>query len=226
MNTKRNLTLQQMATIQNRLNEFTVKNWRKVLNANDFKTAMFDEFAELLNSGSWKWWKKAGHPVDMWNLKIEAVDVLHFALSVYIINNTVNSSGDLVLGLYNTSNNYMVNNNKIDRNVFINKSCAVLTSDNPVAVDDLFNSLGLLADEVSAIYTAKSELNFIRQEEGYKDGTYIKIQDGIEDNVKLEGVVKDFLFDTHTTLYDLRKNVRAKFYEQAKEEEVTEENHY
>ena len=222
--TKRFLTLKEMADIQDSLNEHTVPNWHKELGTNDFKTAMFDEFAELLNSGNFKWWKHSDTPVDIWNLKIEAIDILHFALSIYIGDNTVNSSADLVLGQYNKSNVYMVNGNNIVRNVFINKACAVLTSNNPVDLDDLFDSLGLLAEEISAIYTAKSELNFIRQDEGYKNGTYVKIKDGIEDNVKLEKVVREYLFDLHISLDELRIRVRETFYEQAKE--VEEENHY
>jgi len=224
--TKRYLTLKEMVDIQDQLNEHTVTNWRKTLNANDFKTAMFDELSELLNSSHWKWWSNKKVEVDYWNLKVEAIDILHFALSIYIMQNTAKPSEDLILGMYNTTNNYMINDGMIDRNVFINKACAVLTNNNPVAIDDLFNSLGLLAEEVSAIYTAKSELNFIRQDQGYKDGTYVKIQDGIEDNVKLEEVVRHFLFDTVLTLDELRQNVRGTFYEQAEKEETQEENHY
>ena len=240
----RHLTLREMAEIQTILNEYTVPNWRTELTSNDFKTAMFDEFAELLNSGSWKWWKHSDTPVDTWNLKIEAIDILHFALSIYICDNTINGSADLVLGEFNKPNAYMVNDNKIDRNVFINKACAVLTSNNPVVLDDFFDSVGLLSEEISAIYTAKSELNYIRQSAGYKNGTYIKIQDGVEDNVRLQDLVEDFLSDSDAGLTDLRDMVRSEFFTgadedtkyvfieeviengQAKEKESEEENHY
>ena len=209
---QRYLTLSEMVRIQSKLNEHTVTDWQKVLNANDFKTAMFDEFAELLNSAPFKWWKKSDNNIDIWNLKIEAVDILHFALSIYIINNTVNNSADLVLGLYNTDNAYMINNGRIDRNVFINRACNTLTSDNPIVLDELFDSLGMLAEEVSAIYTAKSELNHIRQSEGYKTGKYTKVVDGVEDNVRLQAVVEDFLSDKDMMLTDLRDMVRGEFF--------------
>ena len=42
---------------------------------------------------------------------------------------------------------------------------------------------GLDAEEVYALYFKKNELNFKRQNEGYKEGTYQKIVDGVEDNV-------------------------------------------
>ena len=41
---------------------------------------------------------------------------------------------------------------------------------------------GLSADEVINLYLKKNELNHKRQNEGYKDGTYEKVVNGIEDN--------------------------------------------
>lgn len=41
---------------------------------------------------------------------------------------------------------------------------------------------GLNADDVVALYLKKNELNHIRQNEGYKEGTYDKYAGGVEDN--------------------------------------------
>tara|TARA_A100001015_G_scaffold318284_1_gene437725 strand:+ start:3116 stop:3526 length:411 start_codon:yes stop_codon:yes gene_type:complete len=41
---------------------------------------------------------------------------------------------------------------------------------------------GLDADEVINLYLKKNELNHKRQNEGYKEGTYEKVKDGVEDN--------------------------------------------
>ena len=41
---------------------------------------------------------------------------------------------------------------------------------------------GLSADEVINLYLKKNELNHKRQNEGYKEGTYEKVVNGIEDN--------------------------------------------
>ena len=38
------------------------------------------------------------------------------------------------------------------------------------------------AKEVMELYAKKNKLNFKRQDEGYKEGTYDKYKDGIEDN--------------------------------------------
>jgi dimeric dUTPase (all-alpha-NTP-PPase superfamily) len=41
---------------------------------------------------------------------------------------------------------------------------------------------GLSAQEVIELYFKKNQLNFKRQEGGYKEGTYQKVVDGVEDN--------------------------------------------
>jgi dimeric dUTPase (all-alpha-NTP-PPase superfamily) len=44
---------------------------------------------------------------------------------------------------------------------------------------------GMDAEEVMTLYFKKNDLNFKRQNEGYKEGTYQKVdKDGIEDNQK------------------------------------------
>jgi dimeric dUTPase (all-alpha-NTP-PPase superfamily) len=43
---------------------------------------------------------------------------------------------------------------------------------------------GLDAKSVMDLYFKKNKLNHKRQEEGYKEGTYDKYQDGVEDNVR------------------------------------------
>ena len=44
---------------------------------------------------------------------------------------------------------------------------------------------GLSAQEVLTLYFKKNQLNHKRQNEGYKEGTYQKVQDGVEDNQEL-----------------------------------------
>jgi hypothetical protein len=40
-------------------------------------------------------------------------------------------------------------------------------------------------DQLYRIYVGKNVLNFFRQDHGYKDGSYIKVWDGREDNEHL-----------------------------------------
>nr|4DK4_A Chain A, Deoxyuridine triphosphatase [Trypanosoma brucei]4DK4_B Chain B, Deoxyuridine triphosphatase [Trypanosoma brucei]4DKB_A Chain A, Deoxyuridine triphosphatase [Trypanosoma brucei]4DL8_A Chain A, Deoxyuridine triphosphatase [Trypanosoma brucei]4DLC_A Chain A, Deoxyuridine triphosphatase [Trypanosoma brucei] len=49
-----------------------------------------------------------------------------------------------------------------------------------------------------AYYVAKHTLNGIRQMKGYKDGTYVKVQKGVEDNELLHGCISPFSLDDVT----------------------------
>jgi dimeric dUTPase (all-alpha-NTP-PPase superfamily) len=45
--------------------------------------------------------------------------------------------------------------------------------------------VGMDAKEVFELYAKKNKLNHDRQEQGYKEGTYDKMKDGVEDNERL-----------------------------------------
>lgn len=75
----------------------------------------------------------------------------------------------------------------------------------------LFNIMCQEAGGIEGLYkwyTAKSVLNHFRKDNGYKDGTYIKLWDGTnEDNFFLEGILEDIVgeWDRETleaTIYD------------------------
>lgn len=81
-----------------------------------------------------------------------------------------------------------------------------------VNILEMVNSIGLTSLEISAVYTAKMTLNQIRQSSGYKDGSYVKVVDGVEDNERLKSLVDAFIADDKMTLARLAKNVRNSFF--------------
>lgn len=212
---KRILTFSDFMKMQDRINEITTTDWKGIRTKNEFKTAMFDEFAELLNSANFKWWKK-GKEVDMWNMKIEAIDVLHFALSVYLLRSARGNSSlfeaftSSVFGYSEVRTDPIIFNkqeNKIDHNVFLNRALDMVCEDSPRYLQEFVCSLGFSVEELSAIYTAKVTLNEIRQLQGYKTGEYKKIRDSVEDNVLLKETVENFLNNKSLTLDFVQKNV-------------------
>lgn len=94
-----------------------------------YNLAQQQEQSELVDSLSWKWWKKGDN--NWKNVRIELIDELHFWMS----------------------------------------KCQVA---------------GLSADEILELYKKKNELNWKRQQEGYKEGTYQKVKEGKEDNEALQ----------------------------------------
>jgi len=56
---------------------------------------------------------------------------------------------------------------------------------------DVAMQSGLNLDTLYTLYVGKNILNKFRQEHGYKDGTYIKIWNGEEDNVKMQKILEN-----------------------------------
>ena len=78
---KRNLSYGDIVEVQSILNEKADTNnpdWKSARTTEDFKLASVLEMAELVESTPWKWWK--GGSADLWNVKIELIDMLHFEL--------------------------------------------------------------------------------------------------------------------------------------------------
>jgi hypothetical protein len=46
-------------------------------------------------------------------------------------------------------------------------------------------------DQLYRLYVGKNVLNFFRQDHGYKDGSYIKVWSGLEDNEHLTELLND-----------------------------------
>lgn len=110
-----------------------------------------------------------------------------------------------------------------DNAVDVVMNLSLFTQDNNLTYLDVYRlsyanlillaaSVGLTSLEISAIYTAKMTLNQIRQSNGYKDGTYVKVKDGLEDNQRLKVLVSEFVQDESMTLNKLAKNVRSAFF--------------
>ncbi|MFT6508354.1 MAG: hypothetical protein ACJAUK_002469 [Colwellia polaris] len=60
---------------------------------------------------------------------------------------------------------------------------------NAVALADCMRLMAMDLDELFRQYVGKNTLNFFRQDHGYKEGSYIKIWHGEEDNEVLANLV-------------------------------------
>jgi hypothetical protein len=58
-----------------------------------------------------------------------------------------------------------------------------------IALADCMRLMNMDLDELFRQYVGKNTLNFFRQDHGYKEGTYIKIWNGEEDNEVLANLV-------------------------------------
>jgi len=197
-----------MLQLQAQLNDATNgEDWTKGTTKNgkiiDWKRCIYMECCEMIDSFAWKHWKAIDADPDWANLQIEVVDVWHFIMSLGLEDYSVNFRGtteDLAIKIsqmpgyqriresssleYGDINEIMTKVedlifNAVDRNGF----------DSEKLIEDFFELAYLSALDLETLYrlyVGKNVLNQFRQDHGYKEGSYIKIWNGEEDNVIMQ----------------------------------------
>jgi len=217
--------LEEMFLLQKQLNDSTNgKNWE--LGQNKFGKeinwlrCIHMEVAELIDSTPWKHWKNINAEPDMNNIHVELVDIWHFLMS-YILQET---NVPKAVSLVNTHCIYeAVEIEDIDVKLMVKEaeklsyiSLAIETGNMPSFsgverfIDQFFRCCkisGLSFMWLQKLYIGKNCLNKFRQDHGYKEGTYIKVWNGNEDNVVMVSVLEDMENVSFDELYEaLDKN--------------------
>lgn len=218
-----------MLQLQAQLNDATNgEDWTKGITKNgkeiDWKRCIYMECAEMVDSFSWKHWKNIDQEPDWDNHQIEVVDVWHFIMSLAIENYAQNLKGgvdDIGINISELqsfeiinleSKNFDSQKNviaKIENLMLMSLSKEVLDIEKMIAeFFDLVVMSGLDLETLYRLYVGKNILNQFRQDNGYKDGSYIKIWAGEEDNVVMKRVWEenanikpDALYKELTKLY-------------------------
>ena len=168
-----------MLKLQDEMNSKVHSDWR----GQNFPwyRAIWVECAEMLDHYGWKWWKKQSP--DMEQVKLELIDIWHFGLSIELCDSpdvekiadsliaelqTQREKGDLKLSLEEFAK-HCLQTQHFSANLFFQ-----MMTDCDVNFDSLFKS-----------YIGKNVLNFFRQDNGYKEGSYVKNWGGKEDNEHL-----------------------------------------
>lgn len=191
--------LENLSILQDALNEYITKDWKKNRTELDFMVASHQEVSELIDTNvtidgkkfemGWKWWKGASgqrtmdfvaweklHPAVVDNIKIELTDLVFFTLSQKILEDLTDP--DEVVQL---SDNDWLN--------FMSISANNLMQRPGMAIGIIIELAKRLDFNIPAYYVAKHTLNLIRQLSGYSDGSYKKVVDGKEDNELLHDVI-------------------------------------
>ena len=201
-----------MLQLQAQLNDATNgENWVKGITKNkkeiNWKRCIYMESAEMIDSFSWKHWKNIAGEPDWANMQIEVVDVWHFIMSLAIEEYSRNMKGlveDIALDIsqlpsfssieilnksFETQSNVIV----LVEDMMLN----VLKKDGfdiNELIEQFFKLVlmsGLDLESLYKLYVGKNILNQFRQDNGYKEGTYIKVWNGDEDNVIMQKVFKE-----------------------------------
>ena len=218
-----------MLQLQAQLNDATNgEEWTKGVTKNgktiNWNRCIYMECAEMVDSFSWKHWKSINQEPDWDNLQIEVVDVWHFIMSLAIQNYFLELKGgieDLAINISQLESFNIIDTeikafasqdeiiDKVENIIRISLNSDSLDLD--LLVEEFFHLVimsGLDLQTLYRLYVGKNILNQFRQDNGYKDGSYIKIWDGEEDNVVMKriweedsSIKPDALFKELTKLY-------------------------
>ena len=192
--------LEEMFALQKKLNDDTNGiNWELGINKFDkeinWLRCIHMEVAELIDSTPWKHWKNISDAPDINNIHIELVYVWHFLMS-YILQET---NIPKAVSMVNTHCIYeAVDIEDMDIKLVVKEAeklsyiaFAIETGNMPQFsgverfIDQFFRCCkisGLSFNWLQKLYIGKNALNKFRQDNGYKEGTYIKVWNGKEDN--------------------------------------------
>jgi len=213
--------ISQMLTLQQELNDATNgKGWENGLTRNgkkiDWRRATYLECAELIDSYPWKHWKNIDAEPDYDNIKIEAVDIWHFIMSQMLQDYKQGKKGDIetLTRAIEALPNYRVfaSGQHVSKRDYYEEIETVealmhvlFCNHSPEALMEAFIEVamqsGLTLDTLYRLYIGKNILNRFRQEHGYKEGSYIKIWNGEEDNVVMQRYLEAHPSSTPESLY-------------------------
>jgi dimeric dUTPase (all-alpha-NTP-PPase superfamily) len=185
--------IKQMFELQQQLNDNTNgKIWTEGATKDgrhiSWLRCIYMEAAEAIDSFNWKHWKDIEGQPDLDNAKVELIDIWHFIMSEAI------HFGDTQFA---EAYEDMEPEKDINPELMIEILEKIVAAAAGAEVDKSQNALyeitGLFfkalanmsmdVPELYKRYVVKNQLNTFRQDHGYKDGSYIKIWDAVEDNV-------------------------------------------
>ena len=177
--------LLKMLEMQDAMNAKVHADWRN--QGYEWYRAIWVECAELMDHYGWKWWKHQSPDTEQ--VALELVDIWHFGLSILLESGA--SADDIAEQVAST---LTIATDEADFRMDVEAFTAATLADKQFHLQ-LFGRLMAGVDmsyaELYRRYVGKNVLNFFRQDNGYKDGSYRKEWvDGREDNEHLVEVVE------------------------------------
>jgi hypothetical protein len=173
--------------------------------------AIWIECGELIEHYGYKWWKR--QDADIEQVRLEVIDIWHFGLSALFaggkgIEQIASEVAGELAGHQPAATGIREATEALALHSLQTKGFS------PSRFWDLVLAAGLDFDELYTAYVGKNVLNFFRQDNGYKAGTYTKTWAGREDNEHLVELVApldkgatDFADQVYSALQDRYRNL-------------------
>ena len=175
-----------MLTLQHRMNTKVHPQW--ITQRYEWYRAIWIECGELIEHYGYKWWKK--QTPDIEQVQLEAIDIWHFGLSALFVDSKpieqIASEIEAQLQAHRPAEK--------DVRAATESLAAYALNERAFSIAlfaDLMHAVGLDFDALYRHYVGKNVLNFFRQDNGYKEGTYQKQWQGREDNEYLMELLKE-----------------------------------
>ena len=176
--------VQTMLDLQDKMNTKVHPEWRE--QGYEWYRAAWIECAELMDHAGYKWWKHVEPDIEQ--IQLEVVDIWHFGMSALLVSNegTEALASRIVADL---SAGSVANLSLLEASEALASACITSESFSTSAFLNLMRASDLSFDQLYRMYVGKNVLNFFRQDHGYKDGSYVKVWDGREDNEHLSDIL-------------------------------------
>lgn len=210
-----------MLDLQGQMNSKVNPNWIQA--GYPFLRAVLVEGGEAIDHHGWKWWKAQEKDIDQ--LMLELVDIFHFTLSHLIIQahgNIEEAARQLVTSANSADQNidfdgasYTIHDLDTVRKLELMMGMAVSRRVSIKLFGTLLEDCGMTWADLYRQYVGKNVLNFFRQDNGYKAGTYRKEWAGREDNVHLVEIMASIDATTSNFRELLYEQLAARYVETA-----------
>ena len=193
--------IEQMFTLQSELNNHTngemwVNGLTKENRQISWYRCIYMEAAEAIDSFNWKHWKNINVEPDWANIKVELVDIWHFIMSeaIRVDDQSYATQYEEIDAIENLNSETLLQT--LEKILALSAQAKIENNNNAIReIIDLFfialSGIGMDTAELYKRYVVKNQLNTFRQQNGYKDGSYIKIWGSVEDNVVAFNIMDD-----------------------------------
>ena len=203
-----------MLELQDAMNSKVNADWGNA--GYEWYRAIWMESAEMLEHYGWKWWKK--QHADVMQVKLEVVDIVHFALSIRLVQGgehgkTLDAIAEGIATDF--ASPAATDDIKTTIELLAQQTLADQGAHFSI-IAGVMDHLGMSFDELYQIYVGKNVLNMFRQDNGYKQGHYIKMwQDGREDNEHLADILQRLDSDSASFKNDIYRALQQAYPEPA-----------
>lgn len=174
-----------MLEMQNSMNKKVHPEW--VEQHFEWYRATWIECGELVDHYGYKWWKK--QTPDMNQVHLEVVDIWHFGMSMLF---TGQSIDDIATAMVAELSGYSYEpQGVIEATEALAEHCLRTKTFSIRLFWNLLNAVDMSFDVLYQQYVGKNVLNFFRQDNGYKTGSYVKVWHNREDNEHLVEILAD-----------------------------------